>query len=174
MKQEVEATMLKRAENKDQLRALLSNDTCKLFFQKHKDQLTRVFNYYYSQTYVKLGQHKLEKISLRQLKKFTMDFELVPLVISGKELSTMVMSSIYDNKENIRSDTTHLDYDGFVEALARMVIKKSEIFTKIFENFRDNQPKSSQEVVEGVDQGQLEKVSTFFFYKSTETTRACQ
>ena len=87
-----------------------------------------------------------------------MDFELVPLVISGKELSTMVMSSIYDNKENIRSDTTHLDYDGFVEALARMVIKKSEIFTKIFENFRDNRTQSAQEVVEGVDQGLLEKV----------------
>lgn len=58
MKQEVEATMLKRAENKEQLRSLLSNDTCKLFFSKHKEQLTRVFNYYYSQTYVKLGQHK--------------------------------------------------------------------------------------------------------------------
>ena len=82
----------------------------------------------------------------------------MPLVISGKELSTMVMSSIYDNKENIRSDTTHLDYDGFVEALARMVIKKSEIFTKIFENFRDNRTQSAQEVVEGVDQGLLEKV----------------
>lgn len=115
MKKTVEEVMLKRAENKEELRAFMSNEACKLFFAKHKDQLTNIFNYYYSQTYLKLGQHKIEKISLKQFKKFTMDFELVPLVISGKELSTIFMSSIYDNKENIKSDTTHVDYEEFVE-----------------------------------------------------------
>lgn len=66
------------------------------------------------------------------------------------------MSSIYDNKENIK-DNKKLDYEGFIEVCARMVIKKNEIFTKIFENHRDNLKKTPQEVVEGVDKAQLEK-----------------
>lgn len=38
-----------------------------------------------------------------------------------------------------------------------MVIKKSEIFTKIFENFRDNKQKSLKEVVDDLEESQLEK-----------------
>lgn len=78
------------------------------------------------------------------------------------------MSAIYDNKENIKSNT-HLDFNSFLEVCARIVIKKNKIFTLIFQKEKSRkEQEDANQIVSNVEQDQLDKRKEEFNNKEEE------